>query len=117
MLFWVSALNDSCCTSFFDRLSAAVREAVPIEPPVSTCISMAMLCGLTSWEDDEEGFEQSFGDLEDALEEYLGSSNFFARRESGYVQWPDSPVSSIRRARKLSGDKLPSVGAAHDGRR
>ena len=31
--------------------------------------------------------------------------------------WPDSAVSSIRKARQLSGDKLPSVGTAHDGRR
>src|SRR5713226_9065654 len=31
--------------------------------------------------------------------------------------WPDSAVTSIRRARKLSGDKLPSAAIPHDGRR
>jgi hypothetical protein len=30
--------------------------------------------------------------------------------------WPDSAVSSIRRARKLGGDKLPSLPMKHDGR-
>jgi hypothetical protein len=30
--------------------------------------------------------------------------------------WPNPAVSSIGRARQLSGDKLPSAGTAHDGR-
>jgi len=31
--------------------------------------------------------------------------------------WPESAVTSIRRARKLSGEKLPSAAIMHDGRR
>jgi hypothetical protein len=31
--------------------------------------------------------------------------------------WPDSAVSSIRRARQLSADKLPSAAIARDGRK
>jgi hypothetical protein len=31
--------------------------------------------------------------------------------------WPNSAISGIRRARKLSEDKLPSAAIVHDGRR
>jgi hypothetical protein len=34
----------------------------------------------------------------------------------GVRLWPDSAVSSIRRAQQLSGDKLPYTAIEHDGR-
>jgi hypothetical protein len=36
-------------------------------------------------------------------------------RASGLVLWPKAAVIGIHAAWQLSGDKLPSLGTAHDG--
>jgi hypothetical protein len=40
---------------------------------------------------------------------------FAVRKGTSVRLWPKAAVSSIRRARQLSGDKQPSLGPARDG--
>ncbi len=54
-----------------ETLAALDRWASHNKLPRSIAVRRLMLTGLASWEDDEEGLEQSFADLEEALEEYL----------------------------------------------